>query len=83
MFVAAAPRQGQVLVGRDAPGRALRVSAHPESGRIVLSIWQDTRCIGTVRLKPEDVPDVLHALGDALVACDGESAADPGHPIAS
>ena len=70
-------------MGRDAPGRALRVSAHPESGRIVLSIWQDSRCIGTIRLKPEDVPDVLHALGDALVDCDGTVVAGTGEPIAS
>jgi len=83
MFVAAAPRKGQVLVGRDAPGRALRVSAHPESGRIVLSIWQDARCIGTVRLMPQDVPDVLQALGDALVACEDVVADETGHPIAS
>ena len=70
-------------MGRDAPGRALRVSAHPESGRIVLSIWQDSRCIGTVRLMPQDVPDVLHALGDALVECDSTGASVSGDSIAS
>ena len=70
MFVAAAPRQGDVLVARDIPGRVLRVSAHPESGRVVLSIWQDARCLATLRLAPEDVPEVLRSLGSALVACD-------------
>lgn len=83
MFVAAAPRKGQVLVGRDRPGRALRVSAHPESGRIVLSIWQDSACIGTVRLLPQDVPDVLQALRDSLLACEDAPAAGAGRPIAS
>lgn len=83
MFVAPAPRKGQVLVGRDAPGRALRVSAHPESGRIVLSIWQDAKCVGTVRLLPQDVPDVLHALGEALEACQDVPTDDTGHPLAS
>ena len=83
MFVAAAPRKGQVLVGRDVTGRALRVSAHPESGRIVLSIWQDSACVGTVRLLPQDVPDVLQALREALTACEEAPGGGTGHPIAS
>ena len=73
-----------MLVARDIPGRVLRVSAHPESGRVVLSIWQDARCLATLRLAPEDVPEVLRSLGSALVACDADSA-DGGkrRPLAS
>ena len=59
MTVSPLPRHGDVIVGRDVAGRTLRVSGHPESGRVVLSIWQDTVCRATVRLAPEDVPDVV------------------------
>lgn len=62
------PVQGAVVVGRDRAGRALRVSAHPELSRVVLSLWEGHRCIGTLRLAPEDVPDVVRALTAAAVA---------------
>jgi hypothetical protein len=68
MAVTPVPAQGAVVVGRDRRGRALRVSAHPELGRVVLSLWDDNRCIGTLRLAPEDVPDVVRALTAAAVA---------------
>lgn len=50
------------MVGRDVAGRTLRISGHPESGRVVLSIWQDTVCRATVRLLAEDVPAVVEML---------------------
>ena len=53
--------------GRDVSGRALRVSAHPELGRVVLSVWQNERCVATVRLAEADVPDLVHALTEALL----------------
>jgi hypothetical protein len=56
------PRHGDVVVGRDAAGRTLRVSGHPEAGRVVLSIWQDTVCRATVRLCVEDVPQFVELL---------------------
>lgn len=62
------PAHGAVVVGRDRGGRALRVSAHPEVSRVVLSLWDGNRCIGTLRLAPEDVPDVVRALTAAAVA---------------
>jgi hypothetical protein len=64
-----------VLLGRDVAGRALRVSSHPEAGRVVLSIWQDTTCVATVRLASEDVPELVRALSAALVPTAGEAAA--------
>lgn len=63
-----------MVLGRDRPGRALRVSAHPELGRVVLSLWDGARCIGTLRVAPADVPDMVRALTGAAVA-----AAAPGH----
>jgi hypothetical protein len=56
------PRHGDVIVGRDVAGRTLRISGHPESGRVVLSIWQDTLCKATLRLFPEDVPHFVEML---------------------
>jgi hypothetical protein len=66
--VSPVPARGAVVAGRDRAGRALRISAHPELSRVVLSLWDGNRCIGTLRLAPQDVPDVVHALTDAAVA---------------
>lgn len=63
MPIAPIPRQGTVLVGRDAVGRSLRVSRHPDAGRVVLSIWQDGVCRATVRLALDDLPDLVAGLG--------------------
>jgi hypothetical protein len=56
------PRHGDVIVGRDVAGRTLRISGHPESGRVVLSIWQDNVCRATLRLSPDDVPQFVEML---------------------
>jgi hypothetical protein len=71
MFVTPVPRIGDVIAGRDALGRVLRVSSHPGSGRVVLSIWQDGTCLATVRLgdgEVERLTGVLGALGATLEA---------------
>jgi hypothetical protein len=65
--VTPAPHAGAVIDGRGVPGRALRVSAHPEFGLVVLSIWQDERCVATVRVAEGDVPDLVQALTSALL----------------
>lgn len=70
MAVTPAPERGAVVVGRDRAGRALRISAHPELSRVVLSLWDGQLCIGTLRLAPEDVPDVVRALTAAVVEDD-------------
>jgi transposase len=61
------PRHGTVVVGRDTAGRTLRVSSHPAVGRVVLSIWQDSTCVATVRLAEQDVPDLVRALTAGLL----------------
>ena len=66
------PRGGTALLGRDVRGRALRVTPHPERGRVVLSIWDGDRCVATVRLAEQDVPELVRALTSCLVA-------DPPH----
>jgi hypothetical protein len=72
MTVSPLPQHGDVVVGRDVAGRTLRVSGHPESGRGVLSIWQDTVCRATVRLAPEDVPDVVAMLARTALRTEGD-----------
>jgi|1185.fasta_scaffold17532_2 hypothetical protein len=67
MYATPMPSRGDVVVGRDRAGRVLRVSAHPESGRVVLSMWQGSTCIGTFRLAPGDVPDLVRVLTAAAV----------------
>jgi len=67
MTVSPLPSHGDVLVGRDTAGRWLRVSPHPEAGRVVLSIWQDTTCVATVRLAETDVPDLVRVLTAAVL----------------
>ena len=67
MFATPVPSRGDVVVGRDRAGRVLRVSAHPELDRVVLSIWQEGQCLATVRLTAGDVPDLVRALVSAAV----------------
>lgn len=56
-----------MLVGRDADARMLRVSYHPEVSRVVLSIWDHDVCMATLRLIPEDVPELVRGLTASLV----------------
>jgi len=68
MFAARpAPRFGSVHPDARGDDRALRVSWHPEgtSGVVVLSVWRDNVCTGTVRLAAEDLPDLIRTLEDA------------------
>lgn len=77
MSVRPAPENGGVVLGRDRPGRALRVSSHPELGRVVLSLWDGSRCIGTLRVAPSDVPDMVRALTGAAVAAASDDTVVP------
>jgi hypothetical protein len=61
------PRQGSTLLGRDTAGRRLRVSSHPDTGRVVLSIWQDDLCRATLRLAEQDVPELVKILSASLI----------------
>jgi hypothetical protein len=68
-----------VVRDADRPGRALRVSAHPGGGaRVVLSTWQGSTCVSTVRLDRAEVVELLAALGAALLV-DPRDPEDPGH----
>ena len=67
MTISPLPRRGSTLLGRDTAGRRLRVSSHPDAGRVVLSIWQDDICRATLRLAEEDVPELVKMLSSSLV----------------
>lgn len=71
------PRGSSVVGGRDRSGRALRITAHPEADRVVVSTWQERTCVATVRLACVDVPDLLGALGAAAIACAARPAGTP------
>ena len=55
------------MLGHDKAGRRLRVSSHPDAGRVVLSIWQDDICRATLRLAEEDVPELVKMLSSSLI----------------
>ena len=67
MTISPIPRLGSTLLGRDKAGRRLRVSSHPDAGRVVLSIWQDDICRATLRLAEQDVPELVRMLSSSLV----------------
>jgi hypothetical protein len=56
------PTLGGVVGDVRGAGRALRVSWHREDGLVVLSLWDGTRCTGTVRVAAADVPTLIEAL---------------------
>jgi hypothetical protein len=47
-------------------GRAVRVSTHPESGLLNLSLWRDDLCVGTARLRPDEAAALITGLTDGL-----------------
>ncbi len=49
-------------------GRGLRVSWHHEIGCVVLSTWQDDRCVSTARIPTADVPRLVQVLVAGLAA---------------
>ncbi|WP_369253964.1 hypothetical protein [Geodermatophilus amargosae] len=53
-------------LGRARPTRAVRVSTHPAQGLLDLSIWRDDLCVGTVKLRPDEVAGLVSGLTDGL-----------------
>jgi hypothetical protein len=60
----------------DSRGHALRASWHPDEREVVLGVWDDRCCVGTVRLDPR----AAARLGAFLVASLG-AAAEPNAPV--
>ena len=70
MTVSPLPRDGATLSGRDRKGRTLRIARHVATSRVVLSVWQDSACLATVRLAPEDVAELVAQLTRTLLPSD-------------
>ena len=61
----------------DSRGHALRATWHPDDREVVLGVWDDRQCVGTVRLDPQ----ATARLGAFLLAALGSAATDSA-PVA-
>ena len=60
------PVRGQWAWDVRGEGRAVRISAHVESGLVNLSVWRHDTCVGTVRLLPSEVANLVSGLSEGL-----------------
>jgi hypothetical protein len=66
MTVLPLPIHGGVQPDARDHNRYARVSAHPEAGRVTLSLWRDDRCVGTHQMTRADAARLIALLADAL-----------------
>ncbi|SFU02915.1 hypothetical protein SAMN05660657_04884 [Geodermatophilus amargosae] len=66
MTVTALPARARWVWDARDRTRAVRVSAHPAQGLLNLSIWRDDLCVGTVKLRPDEVAGLVSGLTDGL-----------------
>ena len=66
MTAVALPVHGHWAWDARGGGRAVRVSTHPESGLLNLSLWRDDICVGTARLLPEEAVALVTGLSEGL-----------------
>ena len=66
MTPARLPHRRDILLDQRGEGRALRVTWHHEASVVVVSIWREDRCTGTVRLAAEAVPALVAVLAEGL-----------------
>ena len=71
------PRTGSIHFDARGDGRALRVSWHDEAGLVVMSLWKDNVCTGTVRIDAADLPDLVDSL-TRMLPSDAHPAAHAG-----
>ena len=62
--------------------RAVRVSAHPEVGRIALSLWREDRCVGSVHLTPAEAAALTGKVAEALAGLPAAAAVDDDAALA-
>ena len=75
MSVSPLPRRGGVHFDTRNDGRALRVSAHPESSSVVLSIWRGDECVATHYVAADELPELIKMLAATLVESSPAAAA--------
>lgn len=66
MTVLPLPDRGRWVWDARDRARAVRVATHHEAGLVNLSVWRDETCVGTVKLRPDEVVDLVGALTDGL-----------------
>ncbi|MGY1779248.1 hypothetical protein [Geodermatophilus sp. SYSU D01036] len=66
MTVTAMPARARWVWDARDRTRAVRVSAHPAQGLVNLSIWRDDACVGTVKLRPDEVAGLVSGLTESL-----------------
>jgi hypothetical protein len=66
MTVLSLPARGRWVWDARDKARAVRVATHGEAGLLNLSMWRDETCVGTVKLRPDEVADLVGALTDGL-----------------
>ena len=64
----ALPAHGRWAWDARGDGRAVRVSTHPESGLLNVSLWREDTCVGTARLRPDEAAGLVSGLTDGLAA---------------
>jgi len=64
--VLAFPASGEIIPDQRGDGRWMRVTWHSEADVVVLSLWRETGCVGTMRLDRSQVPSLVAALVDGL-----------------
>ena len=73
------PVRGQWAWDVRGEGRAVRISAHVESGLVNLSVWRHDTCVGTVRLLPSEVANLVTGLSEGLAQMAREPGDDARH----
>lgn len=66
MTVVRLPTRGQWAWDVRGEGRAVRITAHVEFGLVNLSVWRHDTCVGTVRLLPSEVANLMTGLSEGL-----------------
>jgi hypothetical protein len=66
MAPARLPRRRDIVLDRRGEGRALRVTWHHDASLVVVSVWRQDRCSGTVHVAAEDVPALIAVLTEGL-----------------
>ena len=57
--------------------RAVRVAPHAQENVVNLSVWRDDVCVGTVRLRPDEVTALVTGLTEGLADLSRRPAEEP------
>ena len=75
------PVRGQWAWDVRGEGRAVRISAHVEAGLVNLSVWRHDTCVGTVRLLPSEVANLVAGLSEGLAQMARDPREDNGSDV--